>query len=123
MRLNAIRLFMGLAVVGLLASCEDEPPPVPEQMRPIRVFTITDVASGQVRNFSAVIAASDSSSLSFQIAGNVREVKVSQGDQVTRDQVLAVLDQEPFRLNVRAAEANHQAVRAELTQQKAEFDR
>jgi multidrug efflux pump subunit AcrA (membrane-fusion protein) len=69
------------------------------------VFTITDVASGQVRIFSAVIEASDSSSLSFQIGGNVREVKVNQGDQVARDQVLAVLDQEPFRLNVQAAAA------------------
>ncbi len=123
MRPNAARLFIGLAVVGLLTSCEDEPPPVAERMRPIRVFTITDVASGQVRNFSAVIEASDSSSLSFQIGGNVREVKVNQGDQVARDQVLAVLDQEPFRLNVQAAAADHQAARAELAQKKAEFDR
>ncbi len=90
MRLTAIRFFLCFSVAGLLTACEDEPPPVPEQVRPIRTFTVTDVASGQVRKFSGVIEASDSSSLSFQISGNVHEVLVNQGDQVTGGTVLAV---------------------------------
>ena len=61
------------AVVGLLTSCEDEPPPVAEQMRPIRVFTITDVASGQVRNFSAVIARADPGQELMRIPFHSRE--------------------------------------------------
>lgn len=120
---TAIRFFLCLLLASLLSACEDELPPVPEQARPIRTFTITDVASGQVRKFSGVIEASDSSSLSFQISGNVHEVLVNQGDQVTGGTVLAVLDQEPFQLNVQAAEADLQSVRAELDQTRAEFDR
>jgi multidrug efflux pump subunit AcrA (membrane-fusion protein) len=100
MRLSVIRFCLGVAMAGLLTACEDEPPVVAEHARPIRVFTITDVASGQVRKFTGVIEASDSSSLSFQIGGNVQEVRVNQGDQVTGGQVLAVLDREPFQLNV-----------------------
>ena len=123
MRRSPVQFFLSLAIAGILAACADDPPPVPEQVRPIRVLTITDVASGQVRKFSGVIEASDSSSLSFQIGGNVQEVQVNQGDQVTAGDVLAVLDQEPFRLNVQAAEADLQAVRADLAQAKAEFDR
>ncbi len=123
MRLGVMRIFLGLGVAGLLAACEDAPPEVAEQARPIRVFTVTDVASGQVRKFTGVIEASDSSSLSFQVGGNVREVRVNQGDQVAAGQKLALLDQEPFQLNVQAAEADLQRARAELSQAKAEYDR
>ena len=123
MRLSAIRCLLSLAVAGLVAACEGEPPEVPEQARPIRTMTITDVASGQVRNFSGLIQASDTSSLSFQIGGNVLEVKVNQGDQVTAGQVLAVLDQEPFQLNVQAAEAGLQDARATAAQTEADFER
>ncbi len=90
---TAIRFFLCLLLASILSACEDEPPPVPEQARPIRTFTVTDVASGQIRKFSGVIEASDSSSLSFQISGNVHEVLVNQGDQVTGGTVLAVLEQ------------------------------
>lgn len=123
MRSTAMRLVLCTSLVGLLAACDDGPPPVAEQPRPIRTFTITEVASGQVRRFSAVIEASDSSSLSFQIAGNVKEVAVNQGDQVTAGQVLAVLDQEPFKLSVQAAQADLQTTRANLAQARAEFER
>ncbi len=123
MRLGVHRFFLGLAVAGLLTACQEEPPEVAEQPRPIRTFTVTDVASGQVRKFTGVIEASDSSGLSFQIGGNVREVKVNQGDRVIAGQELAVLDREPFQLNVQAAEADLQRARAELSQAKAEYDR
>ncbi|MGI9520212.1 MAG: efflux RND transporter periplasmic adaptor subunit [Hyphomicrobiaceae bacterium] len=117
-----VRFALGLAMISLSA-CSEEFSPVPEQVRPIRAFTIADVASGKVRKFSAVINASDSSSLSFQIGGNVDEVRVSQGDQVTKGQVLAVLDKIPFQLNVQAAEADLVVARADQAQKKADFDR
>ncbi len=123
MRPGSIRLFLGLAVAALLTACSEEPPALPEPVRPIRSFTVAEPASGQVRKFSAVIEASDSSSLSFQVGGNVKEVKVDRGDKVTAGQVLAVLDEEPFRLNVQAAEADLETVRAELGQKKSEYER
>ena len=123
MRSSLLRLLLSLPLVAILGACEDEPPLIEERVRPIRTITVTDAASGQVRKFSGVIEASDTSNLSFQIGGNVQEVNVNQGDQVTQGQVLAVLDQEPFRLNVQAAQANLQTARAEVAQAAAEFDR
>jgi len=123
MRPTVVCYLLGFLIAAFLTACEDEPPAVPEQARPIRTFTITDMATGQVRNFSGVIESSDSSSLSFQLNGNVQEVLVNQGDQVTGGTLLAVLDQEPFQLNVQAAEADLQSVRADLEQARAEFDR
>lgn len=123
MRSTAIRSLLGLAVGGFLYGCGQEAPPVSEQVRPIRSFTITDVASGQVRNFSGVIEAVDSSELSFEVAGNVRQVRVNQGDTVSRGQILAALDDEPFRLNVQAANAELQRARAFLAQARADYER
>jgi len=120
---SAKRLFMTLILAATVAACDEAPPPVPEQIRPIRSFVVTEAATGQVRRFTGVVEASDSSSLSFQISGNVTEVLANQGAQVTAGQVLATLDPEPFQLNVQAAEADLQRARAELAQAKAEFDR
>ena len=119
----SIRFAPCFVFAALLLGCEEEQLSAPEQVRPIRTVTVSDVATGQVRRFSGVIEASESSSLSFQIGGNVREVKVNQGDQVTAGTVLAVLDQEPFQLSVQAAEADLQTVQADLAQAEAEFER
>ncbi len=123
MRSTAIRLGLCTVLLAFTAACDEQPPPIEQPARPIRTFTVTEVASGQVRRFSAVIEASDSSSLSFQITGNVQKVAVNQGDQVTAGQVLAVLDQEPFKLSVQAAQADLQTTRANLAQAKAEYER
>ncbi len=123
MRSNAIRGLFALAVAATLSGCGEEAPPIPEQVRPIRAITISDVASGQTRSFSGVIEAIDSSNLSFEVPGNVRRVLVNQGDAVTRGQVLASLDEEPYQLNVRAAEAELQRARAFLAQARADYER
>ena len=123
MRPSASSVFLSLVIAGALAACGEEPPEVSETVRPIRTFTVTEVASGQARRFSGTIEASESSSLSFQVGGNVLEVRVDQGEQVTAAQVLAVLDPEPFELDVKAAEAELQQARALVSQKLADFER
>jgi membrane fusion protein, multidrug efflux system len=118
-----IRCLVAVVLATSVSACGDEPALPPEQPRPIRTFTVTDVAGGQLRRFSGLIEASDSSSLSFQIPGNVSSVRVSQGDTVRTGQVLATLDEETFRLAVQTAEAELQRARAYLTQARADFER
>lgn len=122
MRATAGQVLLAFTI-AILAACDAEPPAVPEQMRPIRTFTVTEVAGGQVRRFSGVIEAIDSSGLSFEVPGAVQRVLVHQGDVVRRGQVLASLDEEPYRLNVQAAQAELQRARAFLTQARADYDR
>lgn len=112
-----------LAAAGLAAGCGDEAPKPAEVVRPIRTFTVDAVASGQERRFAGVIEAADSTSLAFQVGGNVREVRVNQGDRVTTGQVLAVLDPEPYQLAVREAEAEVARARADIAQTRADYER
>jgi RND family efflux transporter MFP subunit len=116
-----VSLAVGLAAVA--AGCEPEQAAAPEPVRPIRGYTVTEVASGQVRRFAGVIEAVDSTSLGFQVGGNVREVRVNQGDTVRLGQVLAVLDREPYEIAVREAQAELQRARAYVAQTRADFER
>lgn len=123
-RLRAgVRAGMLAAAALTLGACEEEPPKPVEQIRAIKTITVTEPASGQARKFSGIIQATDSSNLSFRVGGNVQTVNVKLGNRVTKGQVLATLDQEPYALNVQAARAELTKARAGLGQSKAEYAR
>jgi RND family efflux transporter MFP subunit len=67
-----------------------------------------------MRRFSGVVEAADSSSVSFEVPGNVREVNVDVGERISKGQVLAVLDEQTFQLNVKAAQADVGRAEVEL---------
>ncbi len=121
LRLGAIGALLLLSSLGLTA-CEEPPQPV-EQIRALKTITVTNVASGQVRKFSGIVQATDTSSLSFQVGGNVQEVKVELGDPVERGQILASLDKKPYELNLQGAQAELDRARAKLEEAKVEFER
>ena len=62
-----------------------------ETVRTMRTVTLTELASGRMRRFSGVIEAADSSSVSFEIPGNVIEVKVDAGERISKGQALSVM--------------------------------
>ena len=97
-----------------LAACGEEPPPPTETVRAIRTVTVAEPASGKSRRFSGVVEAASTSSLSFEVPGNVQEVKVDVGERVSQGQVLATLDDQTYRLNVEAAEATVGRAEVEL---------
>ncbi len=124
MRTTSISSFaLMLAAALAVAGCENEQPDVVPQIRAIKTFTVTEVASGQTRKFAGQVYATDSSTLSFQVDGNVKEMRVNQGDRVKQDQVLAVVDKQPYELDVKSAKADLQKARAELTQAREEYTR
>ena len=112
-----------VATMALVTACEEDQAPPVEHVRAIKTFTITEVASGQTRKFAGQVHATDSSILSFQVSGNVREMRVKLGDRVKKDKVLAVLDKQPYQLDVQSANAELQKARSELAQGRQEFKR
>lgn len=116
-------IFVLLAAALAVAGCEKEQPEIAPQIRAIKTYTVTEVASGQTRKFSGQVYATDSSTLSFQVDGNVQEMRVDLGDKVEKDQVLAVLDKQPYELDVQSANAELKKARADLEQARQEFAR
>jgi RND family efflux transporter MFP subunit len=105
-----------------LTACKEKPEIV-EAVRAIKTVTVGEQASGQILKFSGLVAAVDSSDLSFEVGGQVASVTVDIGDAVKKGQVLAVLDPEPYQLEVVANKAGLLKARDNVTRAKAEYER
>ena len=112
----------GSAVILTACAKKEEPPPL-ERIRAIKAYTVKETEAGQIRKFSGVVEAADKSSISFEVSGNVQEVRVNVGDKVTKDQVLAVLDTRTYKLNVAAAEADLGKAKVQLADKRKDLDR
>jgi RND family efflux transporter MFP subunit len=118
-----MHMLFGLSLLLTVAACREAPPPPPERIRAIKAITVSEQAAGKLRQFSGVVEAADSSSISFEVAGNVREVRVDVGDRINKGQVLAVLDKRTYNLNVKAAEAELGRAKVKLADKRNDLDR
>lgn len=112
-----------LSIYLVLFGCEEDAAPPIERIRAIKVITVTERASGINRNFPGSVEAVDKSSLSFEVSGNVKELRVKVGDPVKRGQVIATLDRRTFELNAQAAEAEVKRVQVDLNKKKKNLER
>ena len=111
-----------LCLAVALTACKEKTEIV-EVVRSIKTITVKEQASEKIFKFSGVVAAVDSSGLSFQVGGQVISVEVDIGDRVTKDQVLAVLDPEPYQLDVDAIQAELIKAKDNAAKSKAEYER
>ena len=115
--------FLIMFILFSMAACREEPPPVPERIRAIKTITVSEQAAGRIRDFSGVVEAADRSSISFEVAGNVQKVNVDVGDRITKGQVLAALDPEPYQLTVAEIKAELVKAQDNVTKTEAEYNR
>jgi len=94
-----------------------------EVIRSIRWMKVTETSNKQVRMISGTTKPVDQTALSFAVGGTVEEVNVKLGDQVDKGQVLAELDQQPFVLAVRDAEAELSKAQANVVERRANYER
>jgi RND family efflux transporter MFP subunit len=120
---NRLLALIVLPLCWLLAACEEEAPEVVEEIRAIKTITVSERSSGQLRKFPGILEAVDTSSLSFEVGGNTREVNVNVGDQVEEGQVLATLDKTPFQITVEGAEAERGRAKAQLAEKDTDYVR
>ncbi len=108
--------------VATVLACEEPPAPMEESIRPVKTVVVNAHAMGSARTFSGTIVAADVSALSFRVPGTLQTVDVDLGQSVRRGQVLARLDDTPYRLRVQQARAdvkNAQAILAEARDRRA----
>jgi len=114
------RMTWLLLTAVALTACTEEPEII-EEIRAVKTITVREQAAEDIRKFSGIIAAVDSSGLSFEVGGQVEVVEVDIGDDVQKAQVLAVLDPEPYELKVAEIEAELVKARDNVTKTKAEY--
>ena len=117
-----IQIAFITAITLTLTACKEQPQVI-EQIRTLKTFTVTDLADGQQRKFPGIVHATDSSSLSFEVGGKVSTVNVDIGDHVSKGQVLSELDKEPYKLDVKIAEADLATAQSDYKNKRQQFAR
>ena len=116
------RILWLLCILFGLTACQEKAEII-EVIRPIKTITVKDQPSAQILKYSGLVAAVDSSGLSFEVGGQVKIVNVDIGDVVKKDDVLAELDPEPFQLEVAAIKAELIKAKDNVDKTKSEYDR
>ena len=116
---TGVSFFLAL----LLSGCGREVEPPEEVVRAVRTIAVAEPASGRERRFSGVVEAADSSSLSFEVTGQITELNADVGERITEGQQIAVMDDSAYRLNVEAARAEEQRARVEAQDAQNEYSR
>jgi RND family efflux transporter MFP subunit len=116
------RMAWLVCIAVALAACKEKPEII-EVVRSIKTLTVSEQPAEKIRRFSGLVAAVDSSGLSFEVSGQVETVEVDIGDRVKKGQVLAVIDPEPYELDVDAADAELVKARENVTKTQAEYER
>lgn len=117
-----VRILLLVFISIAITACREKTEIV-EEVRSLKTITVSEPATVQIRKFSGIVHATDSSKLSFEVSGRVETVEVDIGDQVKQNQVLAVLDKEPYRLDVDAAKAELVKAQARVVNTKEDYER
>lgn len=115
-RLNHFTL-LALGLGALVTAC-GEPDPVasPDPIRPVKLIEIESSANVIRVNIPAVIEASNTSVLTFQVGGALDELNVVEGQEVGRGAVIGRLNQRDFQNALQQAQA-------QFTSANSEFER
>jgi RND family efflux transporter MFP subunit len=117
----AFTLCLLVPILAVFGCGKEEKPP--EVIRSIRWIKVVETTTMQVRMISGTTKPVDQTALSFAVGGTVEKVEVRLGDQVRKGQVLAELDQQPFVLGVREAEAGLLKAQAGRVERRANYER
>jgi RND family efflux transporter MFP subunit len=117
----AFTLCLLVPILAVFGCGKEEKPP--EVIRSIRWTKVAETSTRQVRMISGTTKPVDQTALSFAVAGTVEKVEVKLGEQVKQGQVLAELDQYPFVLGVRDAEAELSKAQAGRVERRANYER
>jgi RND family efflux transporter MFP subunit len=99
----------------VLVACEQE---IVEEVapvtRPVKLLTIGALAGGSTLEFPGSISATQDAKISFEVAGQIIELPVSEGDDVEAGAVLAKLDNRDYAAARDRALAQRNAARADF---------
>lgn len=117
-----LTLCLGLSIT--LSACNrdtgniDSDTPVLEG-RPVKILTVKEANKSRVLKLPAVIQASSSAEMAFQIGGKLDKPLIKEGTEVTQGTELARLEQQEFKDRLDSAQAQYDAAKDEYDRTKS----
>ena len=112
-----------LAAAALAGGCSREVPEAETVLRPVLFQQVESRSAANRATYVGVARAGVEADLSFRVGGTVESVRVDVGEQVSRGQILAVLDPTDYELRVEEAEAAVAQAVASSRRAQADYDR
>lgn len=119
LKLQVIWIFF---VAFMVSGCGEEEKP-PDIIRTVKWMKVSETGATLLRRISGVVKAVDETYLSFAVGGTVEQVRVKLGDRIEKNDILAVLDSQPFELEIRNAEAGLKKAEAGVIERRANYER
>lgn len=104
-------LLTGILVV-LLASCSQRTQ-ITDSKPTVKIDTVLSAGGQTALQFPGRVKAAQDISLSFRVSGTILRMYVNDGTYVRKGQLLAELDPADYQIQLDAAEAEYQSVKAE----------
>ncbi len=112
-----------LALAVALTACDQGAEPQAEPVRPVRVVTAMERASGETVQLTGTVRAEEEAQLAFRTGGRIVELVVRTGDRVVAGEFIGRLEDETQRNALQAARADLAAAMGELDRTTIDFER
>jgi HlyD family secretion protein len=116
--LIALVIVAGLATITVAGLRVRPPPPIEVQLGAARRAPITRTVTG-----AGKVQPATTVKISSSLSGDLIELTVKEGDQVTKGQVLGRIDRRRFEANVRQAQSAQNAARSDVATAMVEVER
>lgn len=87
------------------AGCGEEPPPAPDPVRPVKMFTVQGPDAKQTREYPGTVKAAQTAEMAFEVAGKIVEFRFKEGETVPEGEVIARLDPRDYQAQLDSAQA------------------
>jgi RND family efflux transporter MFP subunit len=113
------------SLILMLAACSEQASntEVEPVVRPVKLFTISNLSDETIRSFPAEVVANQGSYLAFRVNGELLEFPALAGQHVEKGQLLAKLDPEDFQLQYDERKARFELAESQLERVQKLFDR
>ncbi len=108
------RLVPVLGLVALIGGCQDQAPPAPPQVRPVKTMVVGEIDPFARRWFPGRAKATQEVDLSFRVAGTLVAFPAQVGAEIAAGDLLARVDPADFQVEVDRADAAVDRARAAL---------
>ena len=110
-----MKVFLSILpiLIPILSSCGRTEKTSAEREAVVRIDTVKAPADMIELQYPGRVVASTEANLSFKVAGMLKRVSVSEGDQVKAGQVLAEIDPVDYEVQLSATEAEYAQIKAD----------
>lgn len=112
-----------LTMSGLLAGCDDAPPPPDPGPRPVKLLEIGEAGAGATREYPGRVKAGKYSEMGFEVPGRVTDFVFTEGTDVDKGAVLAKLDPRDYQARYDSSMAKLAHARSERDRYKEMYDK